>query len=380
MPVVGAAAARELEPLLGGDCPVPDAQWLDIHTHTGQSDPDGIRGTDAELLAALDDGGVERALVFSSHEPSGYAPANDRVREEAAQAGGRLDWLGRVDPNADGALDEARRCLDLGARGIKLHPRSDGFGLPHPVVDAVAAEVAARGLVLLFHSGRGIPNLGEDCVLLAERHPELRIVLAHAGISDLGLLPSAAARLPNLLFDTAWWTMPDLLVLTTSIPPGRVLYASDMPYGPATIAGFLFARATRAAGWTVEQARHAAGPQLERILDGDGPLDLGPAVGLGGLEPRSPALERVMSHTATAVYGSWRGVDPAEPIALARLGCQVVGDEPHAELLGACDRLLAHAEERLAATGDWRDCVDAVLAVHACAATPEAGAPETNAL
>ncbi len=379
MPVVGAVAARELEPLLGGDCPLPAAQWLDIHTHTGQNDPDGIRGTAAELLTALDDAGVHRGLVFSSHEPNGYPAANDRVRAEAARAAGRLDWLGRVDPNAAGALEEARRCLALGARGIKLHPRSDGFGLPHPVVDAVAAEVAARGLVLLFHSGRGIPNLGEDCVLLAERHPELRIVLAHAGISDLGLLAPAAARLPNLLFDMAWWQVADLLALVTTIPPGQILFASDAPYGAPLLHAFFLRRATAAAGWSDEQRAVAAGEQGRRVLAGDELLDLGPATGAARLAQRSVALERVVAYASAAAILTWSvgRKAAAEPITLARLGCQHVPADPHAGLLRRCDRLLDRAAGLVVDPGDdERAPVPALMAAAMIAGTPEAGTPE----
>jgi predicted TIM-barrel fold metal-dependent hydrolase len=379
MPVVGAAAARELEPLLGRDCPIPGAQWLDVHTHTGQNDPDGIRGTDAELLAALDDAGIGHALVFTSHEPNGYREANDRVREEAARSGGRLDWLGRVDPNADDALEEARRCLDLGARGIKLHPRSDRFGLPHPVVDAIATEVAARALVLLFHSGRGIPNLGDDCVLLAERHPELRVVLAHAGISDLGLLAPAAARLPNLLFDMAWWQVADLLALVTTIPPGRILFASDAPYGAPLLHAFFLRRVTAAAGWSSEQRAVAAGEQARRVLSSKALLDLGPATGRATLGARDAALERVVAYASAAAMVAWSiGREAAaEPTALARLGCQQVPGDPHAPLLRVCDRLLERAAKRIVdPQDDERAPIPALMAAAMLAGTPEAGTPE----
>ena len=358
---------------------MPGAQWLDVHTHTGENDPDGIRGTDAELLSALDDAGVRRALVFTSHEPDGYRAANDRVREEAARSGGRLDWLGRVDPNATGALEEARRCLDLGARGIKLHPRSDSFGLPHPIVDAVAAEVAAHGLVLLFHSGRGIPNLGEDCVLLAERHPELRIVLAHAGISDLGLLAPAAAQLPNLLFDMAWWQVADLLALTTTIPPGQILFGSDAPYGAPLLHAFFLRRVTAAAGWSDEQRAVAAGEQGRRVLAGEELIDLGPATGRASLGDRNPSLERVVAYASAASILVWSigRAQAAEPTALARLGCQHAPGDPHAGLLRTCDRLLERAAERIAdPQGDERAAVPALMAAAMLAGTPEAGTPE----
>src|SRR6185437_11809058 len=107
---------------------------------------------------------------------------------EAAGSGGRLTAFCRVDPKVDGAVDEARRCLEAGARGIKLHPRSDSFQLPHPVVSDLVALADEVGVPVLFHAGRGIPALGAEVNRLAHKHRNARIILAHAGISDLGLL------------------------------------------------------------------------------------------------------------------------------------------------------------------------------------------------
>lgn len=126
------------------------------------------------------------------HEPDGYRAANDEVLEASAASEGRLLCLCRVDPKAPGAVQEARRCLDAGARGIKLHPRSHAFGLPHDVVGELVALAAERRLPVLFHAGRGIPNLGDAAAELAREHPEARIILAHCGISDLGLLASSS--------------------------------------------------------------------------------------------------------------------------------------------------------------------------------------------
>src|SRR5918997_861842 len=111
---------------------VPGAELLDAHTHLGSNDPDGYRCTREQLLGALEriDG---RALVFPMHEPDGYPPANDMVMAAAEASGGRLFPFCRLDPN-DAPLEEARRCLDAGARGIKLHPRAEGFTLAHPAL------------------------------------------------------------------------------------------------------------------------------------------------------------------------------------------------------------------------------------------------------
>src|SRR3954452_3399938 len=163
---------------------LPDGSaWMDAHTHTGFNDPDGVTGSVEDLLCGLDRAGAARAVVFTTHEPDGYPPANDRVLGEVAASGGRLVAFVRVDPNAPDALDEARRFLEAGARGIKLHPRSDAFALPHPVVEQLVALAAERHAPVLFHAGRGIPALGSEVTRLAGEHPGARLILAHAGIS-----------------------------------------------------------------------------------------------------------------------------------------------------------------------------------------------------
>ena len=221
-------------------------EWFDAHTHIGHHDPDGFEADPEELIEALDVAGQQRALVFAMQEPDGYREPNDWVLRSCAESGGRLVPLARIDPKAPDAMDEARRCLEAGARGFKLHPRSDAFALPHPVVDELVALAGERRLPVLFHAGRGIPDLGESIVGLATAHPGARLILAHAGISDLGLLAPRVAGLPGVMFDTSWWHISDLLTLFATVPPGQILYASDMPYGGPRYPSFLMLRCARA--------------------------------------------------------------------------------------------------------------------------------------
>jgi predicted TIM-barrel fold metal-dependent hydrolase len=271
---------RLLDVYMDGRDALGTAEWFDAHTHIGQNDPDGRKATAEEIIGGLDAARHQRALVFAMHEPDGYAAANDAVLEASAASGGRLLPLARVAPNADGALAEARRCLRAGAVGFKLHPRSDAFALPHPVVEEVVALAHEHRAPVLFHAGRGIPHLGDAVVDLARRYPDARLILAHAGISDLGWIAADAAALENLYFDTAWWNVADQLQLYATIPPGRILYASDMPYGPGLFAAFCFLRVARAVGHGPAVLRAIAGGQLARLVAREAPLDLGPPPGV----------------------------------------------------------------------------------------------------
>jgi len=377
VPIRGGEQHEALAPVhLDGRAWLGDVAWFDAHTHMGHADPDGTEADPEDIVAGLDLARQQRALIFPMQEPAGYPGPNDAVLAAAAASRGRLVPMCRVDPKDPGAEDEARRCLDAGAVGIKLHPRSDAFGLPHPMVDRLVALAAERRAPVLFHAGRGIPELGAAAVALARGNPGARIILAHAGISDLGSLLEPAADLDNLFFDTAWWQVADVLQLYAGVPPARILYASDMPYGPGTFASFLFLRAARQAGLSAEQIGVMAGEQLRRVVEGEDPLDLGPATGDEALGPRSAALERVTGHTSSAIQIAFRGGDPTEPLALARLGCQCPASHPHAELLAGAAWLLEQAEATRAANGGSPlDIVPAVLTAHALCGTPAAGVP-----
>ncbi|MEA2229639.1 MAG: uncharacterized protein QOF04_3269 [Solirubrobacteraceae bacterium] len=350
--------------------------WFDAHTHIGHNDPDGRTATAEEIIGGLDQAGHQRALVFPMHEPDGYAPANDRVLRDAAASGGRLVPLARVSPHHEDAVAEAERCLAAGARGFKLHPRSDDFQLPHPAVERVVALAHERRMPVLFHAGRGIPRLGEAVVDYARRYPGARLILAHAGISDLGWIARDVETLPNLFFDTAWWLVADHLQLYATIPPGNILYASDMPYGPGVTTAFMFQRVARAVGLGQEAMRGIAGGQLTRIMAGEDPADLGPAPGHDAVGPRVIETERVVSYASAAMQIAFRGLDPTEQLGLARLACRTCRDDEVASLLAYVDDLLAIAQENLAATPDEpRAMAPAALLALTIAGTPTAGVP-----
>ena len=319
---------------------LPELSLFDTHTHIGDNDPDGYSSSRDELVEALERADA-RAVVFAMHEPEGYPPANDKVIAEAASSKGRLVPFCRLDPRAD-PVAEAERCLAAGARGLKLHPRAEQFTLDEPGVDDIFALAEERGLCVIVHAGRGIPALGRDAVNLCERHPGARLILAHAGICDLAWIWRAAPGHPNLLFDTSWWSPSDLLALFSLVPPGQVLFGSDAPYGTPALGANQTLRYALQAGLSPEAVRSVAGGQLERLLDGEAPVDLGPAPGAEASRP-DPLLERVYAFLLTALGQMFQGLEPTETLALAALACEVGDDAPQAAV---CRSVLALLEER----------------------------------
>ena len=328
---------------------VPGLEIFDAHCHLGQNDPDEFRCTREELtraLAAVD----ARGVVFPMHEPDGYPPANDMVIEQAARSDGRLVPFCRLDPRAD-PLAELERSLRNGAAGIKLHPRAEDFNLNTAQLEDVFALAHERRLPVLVHAGRGIPALGRHAVDICERHPDVRLILAHAGISDLAWIWRVTADHPNLFFDTAWWSASDLLALYALVPPRHILLASDAPYAPPAFAAYMNLRYALQAGLSPDQIRLVFGGQLERILAGGEPADAGPPPGPGSLD-RDPVLDRVYAFLLTSIGQMFNGLAAEETLALTALACEVGGDAPQAETCAAVLKLLELREEWVAAGMD----------------------------
>jgi predicted TIM-barrel fold metal-dependent hydrolase len=356
---------------------VPVEEVIDAHTHIGFNDPDGYRCSREELVEYLDRVDA-RAIVFAMHEPDGYSAANDMVAAEAAASDGRLFPFCRLDPNDD-PLAEARRCLEAGARGIKLHPRAEGFNLDHPALQPVFALADEQRVPVLCHAGRGIPALGRHAIEVCSRHPGLRLILAHAGISDLSWIWSEAPAHPNLFFDTSWWSPSDIQALFALVPPGQILMASDAPYGTPSFGATMAMRHGLQVGLSPDAIRGILGEQARRLVEREEPLDLGRPPGTQSLS-RDPLLERVYSFLLSAIGQMFAGVDPKETLALTALACDVADGAPHRPVYTAIMSLL-EARERYDPAGDGRPTrftpgIHLIIVAAALARTPDVPLPE----
>src|SRR5256885_16336355 len=89
---------------------------------------------------------MSRGSVFCRAEPDrhpAFRAANDRTLAFAERSKGRMIPFVRLALDEE-PIEEARRCLDLGARGIKLHPRAQRFLLDDERLAPVFALAAER--------------------------------------------------------------------------------------------------------------------------------------------------------------------------------------------------------------------------------------------
>jgi len=247
----------------------PDADIFDAHLHLGH-DIDGMVGDYAQLEQVMAKYGISRAFMFCLDEPDrhpGFSAANDRTLAFAEKSAGRLIPFVRLDLN-ESPIEEARRCLDAGARGIKLHPRAQKFTATDERLGPVFEIAAERHVPILIHAGRGLPPIADGLAALLERYPEATLILAHAGIADLAEFARTMAGRKGVLFDTSTWSAVDLLDFYRQIPPEQVVYASDFPYGQQPGSLLIAVKTARYAGYSDEQLRGMLAGTANALADG----------------------------------------------------------------------------------------------------------------
>jgi uncharacterized protein len=280
-----------------------DAEVIDAHTHLGL-DEDGRSLTLEQLLSQLDSAGARRACVFPLHDPErkpAYGVPNDRVLGWAGESEGRLVPFCRLDP-AEEPLAEAERCLAAGARGIKLHPRAQGFDFNGREMDDVFALAESAHVPILIHAGRGLPPLADGLADVALRHPGAVLILAHGAICDQGILTTRLAEHPGVLYDMSCFFPLDVIELLARAPAERIVFASDPPYGMPATTLYMALRVAKQASLDDATTRTILGGTMAALLDG-GEL---PAV----TPPRrGPSIE--ISGRLARVYGYASLVGPA---------------------------------------------------------------------
>jgi hypothetical protein len=350
---VYAPVTAELDELLPTRAAVVDA-----HTHLGL-DEDGQSLDLAGLLGHLDQvDRAARACVFPLHDPErrpAYRVPNDRVLQWARESGGRLYPYCRLDPS-DEPVAEAQRCLALGARGIKLHPRAQAFGFGNAAAASIFAVARDASVPILIHAGRGMPSMA-PLAELALGYPEVPIVLAHAAIADQGMFASRLAEHPNVVYDTSCFSGIDVVELFARVPAERIVFASDVPYGRPAGGLFLAMRAASYAGLGLDERVALAGGTMTTLLEGR-PLAPRQPPRVAQVRPVSGRLARVGAYLVmgfSAVMSGGRPPDRTRAlpgIALARAACR----DPEPGVVGPAlqriDALLAGAEQLIGEGGD----------------------------
>ncbi len=207
---------------------------FDTHTHLGRGLHSGRVQTVEQLLAEMDRFGVDHSLVIPFPVVEDHRAAHDEIAQAMRSHPGRFSGAACVNPFAPRRqfLDEVRRCVEeLGFTAMKLQPQYQGVN-PMWSTSAFVYETAlAHKIPLIVHTGSGIPHaLPSLQIPVAQRYPELRMVLAHCGGGGMfkGEAILAANLCPNIYLELSSLMPHDILEVLQHVPSTRLMAGSDL--------------------------------------------------------------------------------------------------------------------------------------------------------
>ena len=133
-----------------------------------------------ELAESADAAGVTGVVILSSATKPSQTDTVNRWLAERQDS--RFMAFGTLHPGSKDVEAELETLMELGLRGVKLHPEFQQFDIDDPKMDRIYRAVGGR-LPILMHVGDPKMDRSAPVRLLRvlEHFPELKMVAAHLG-------------------------------------------------------------------------------------------------------------------------------------------------------------------------------------------------------
>lgn len=145
--------------------------------------PMGYDGTAKTLIELGDAAGIDRYLINSvATKPPQVQSINNFIADSVKDSDGKFIGFATLHPDYDAIEDEVNRIMNLGLRGIKLHPDFQRFALNEPRAMKIFEIIEGR-LPVLLHTGDYRYKFSNPDMLIdvLEAFPKLDVIGAHFG-------------------------------------------------------------------------------------------------------------------------------------------------------------------------------------------------------
>ena len=175
-------------------------------SETGVIDGCGFVGTAKALLTQCDSVGVDKCLVTSVATTPHHAQSiNSFIANEVNLFPDRFIGFGSLHPESEDLEEDVEHLIELGLKGVKLHPDIQNFKVDDPKVIKIFELCNKKKLPVLIHTGDSrFDNSNPDRVeKILKLFPDLIIIGAHfGGWSVWDTAPQLLSKYKSFYVDT----------------------------------------------------------------------------------------------------------------------------------------------------------------------------------
>ena len=193
-----------------------------------------LAGTVDNLLTYGKSAGISRYVVLPvSLKPERTLHINDFIVSQVAQHP-EFTGFGTIHAAMDSIMDETQRIMDLGLKGIKMHPDSQVFAIDDPRLLPVYEQIQGK-LTVMLHMGDHRYDYSHPVRLrrVLELFPRLDVVAAHFGGYSMYKTAYELLNDKNCVFDvsSSLMFMPDgeAEKYIRAYGAERMLFGTDFP-------------------------------------------------------------------------------------------------------------------------------------------------------
>ena len=144
-----------------------------------------------------------------------------------------------VNPLEPDCLDLIDKYVKLGFKAIKLQPLRHAYCADSEIVDPVLDKAEEYGIPVCIHSGHPPYSLPWQIGLLAERHPNCKVLMIHMGHGHGVYIDAAlkmARRYPNIYLEMSGMPMhTKIKEAYDTVGHDRILFGTDTPFHHPTV-------------------------------------------------------------------------------------------------------------------------------------------------
>ena len=203
-----------------------------------------------DLIQALDNNGIDHAVIHAEHEVGDAADALNRtVADIVEQHPSRFTGIGTISLEnftIKRALQQIEQCAEMGMIGLSIEPAFFGLHLDDKKLYPIYAKAMEKNLLVALHTGINYtthqPMAGENPILLDQiacDFPDLTLVASHGGWPWISEMVAVARKHPQVYIEFGgiapkyvaaqgggWEVMHRFM---NSVLKDQILYGTDWP-------------------------------------------------------------------------------------------------------------------------------------------------------